>query len=77
MVGFVYHFVFCLFVVAELNCVRLRVGYGATTLPGLTEAITIEKNSTLAQGEVTRLQVLIDNIVKTIKLEESRVVRDM
>jgi len=47
------------------------LGYGATTLPGLTEAIIFDKNSTLAQGEVTRLQVLIDNIVKTIKLEES------
>lgn len=43
-------------------------------MPGLTEAITFEKNSTLAQDEVTRLKVLIDNIAKTIKLEETCVV---
>ena len=47
------------------------LGYGATTFPSLTEAITFERNSTLAQDEVTRLQVLIDSIVKTIKLKES------
>ena len=65
----------CLFVAAKLD--SSFSGYGATTLPGLTEAITFEKNSTLAQDEVTRLQVLIDNIAKTIKLEETCVVRDM
>ena len=67
-------FLFCLFV-AELD--YSFSGYGATTMPGLTEAITIEKNSTLAQYEVTRLQVLIDNIAKTIKLKETCVERDM
>ena len=36
-----------------------------------------EKNSTLAQDEVTRLQVLIDNIAKTIKAKETCAVRDM
>ena len=46
-------------------------------MPGLTEAITIEKNSTLAQYEVTRLQVLIDNIAKTIKMKEACVERDV
>ena len=50
-------------------------GYGATTMPGLTEAITYERNSTLAQDEATRLQDLIDNISKTIRLEE--IIKDM
>ena len=69
-------YAFCLFVYLLLNCC-LFSGYGATTMPGLTEAITFEKNSTLAQDEVTRLQVLIDNIAKTIKLKETCVGRDI
>ncbi|PPQ77354.1 hypothetical protein CVT25_010936 [Psilocybe cyanescens] len=45
------------------------LGYGATTLPGLTEAITFEKNVTLAQSEADRLQHLIDNIAENISVE--------
>ncbi|CAE6386040.1 unnamed protein product [Rhizoctonia solani] len=35
------------------------LGYGATTFPALTEAITIEKNSTLAAYEAERLTYLL------------------
>jgi N-acetylated-alpha-linked acidic dipeptidase len=42
------------------------LGYGATTLPGLTEAITIDKNSTLAQVEAKRVQSLIHTLAKVI-----------
>ncbi|KAI9447887.1 Zn-dependent exopeptidase [Lactarius indigo] len=38
------------------------LGYGATTLPGLTEAITIEKNVTLANDEAVRLTEAVENI---------------
>ncbi|EMD40935.1 hypothetical protein CERSUDRAFT_71180 [Gelatoporia subvermispora B] len=44
------------------------LGYGATTLPALTEAITYEKNATLAQYETGRLQGLIDKLVKEIEV---------
>ena len=37
-------------------------GYGATTLPALTEAITLENNATLAVYEAERLKVAIDNM---------------
>lgn len=46
----------------------MTLGYGATTLPGLTEAITFEKNATFAQYETDRLQSLVDKIVKKIEL---------
>ncbi|TFK55577.1 Zn-dependent exopeptidase [Heliocybe sulcata] len=36
------------------------LGYGATTLPALAEAITIDKNVTLSEYEVSRLVGLID-----------------
>ncbi|KAI0068619.1 Zn-dependent exopeptidase [Artomyces pyxidatus] len=42
------------------------LGYGATTLPALTEAITIEKNSTLANYEAERLRHAIDKIAATL-----------
>jgi N-acetylated-alpha-linked acidic dipeptidase len=38
------------------------LGYGATTFPALTEAITIEKNVTLAKDEAGRLIDLIDRL---------------
>ncbi|KAF8969506.1 hypothetical protein BDZ97DRAFT_2055919 [Flammula alnicola] len=38
------------------------LGYGATTFPGLTEAITIEKNVTLISHEAKRLESLLDNM---------------
>ncbi|KAF5360315.1 hypothetical protein D9758_009125 [Tetrapyrgos nigripes] len=44
------------------------LGYGATTLPALTESITIEKNSTLAEYEVYRLKGLVDGIVENIRV---------
>uniref|UniRef100_A0A8H7Y1D9 Zn-dependent exopeptidase n=1 Tax=Psilocybe cubensis TaxID=181762 RepID=A0A8H7Y1D9_PSICU len=44
------------------------LGYGATTFPGLTEAITFEKNATLAQSEADRLQELIDRIVDKVAI---------
>ncbi|CAL1701233.1 unnamed protein product [Somion occarium] len=43
------------------------LGYGATTLPALTEALTIEHNTTLAKYEADRLQGLIDDLAKKIK----------
>ncbi|KAF9054950.1 Zn-dependent exopeptidase [Hymenopellis radicata] len=42
------------------------LGYGATTFPGLTEAITLEKNLTLAQYEIGRLVSLIDQLADKI-----------
>ncbi|KAJ7811132.1 Zn-dependent exopeptidase [Mycena olivaceomarginata] len=42
------------------------LGYGATPLPALQEAIKYEKNSTLAQYEVGRLTELIDKLASNI-----------
>lgn len=56
----------------EDNCKILRtslikyVGYGATTLPGLTEAITLDKNVTYAQFEAGRLEALITSLAKSL-----------
>lgn len=47
---------------------RLLSGYGATTLPALTESITIEHNATQAEYEVKRLETLVDGIIKSIGL---------
>ena len=44
------------------------IGYGATTFPALSEAIQFEQNATLAQLEVTRLENLINQIVKKIQV---------
>ncbi|KAF8913769.1 hypothetical protein CPB84DRAFT_1720466 [Gymnopilus junonius] len=43
------------------------LGYGATTLPGLTEALVFDKNATLAQFEADRLEVLIGKLVKKLE----------
>lgn len=43
-------------------------GYGATTFPALTEALTFEKNGTLAKYEATRLQKLIDALTEEIQV---------
>ncbi|KAI0089082.1 Zn-dependent exopeptidase [Irpex rosettiformis] len=43
------------------------LGYGATTLPALTESLTIEKNTTLAKLEAKRLETLIDALAKELK----------
>ncbi|KAI0346834.1 Zn-dependent exopeptidase [Trametopsis cervina] len=42
------------------------LGYGATTLPALTESFTIEHNATLAKYEVKRLETLIDALAKEL-----------
>lgn len=42
-------------------------GYGATTLPALTESITIEKNATLAVDEAKRLEDLVDKLTEVLK----------
>ncbi|KAI0268104.1 hypothetical protein BC834DRAFT_952323 [Gloeopeniophorella convolvens] len=43
------------------------LGYGATTLPALTEAITIEKNTTLANYEAGRLTSAIEKIAAALR----------
>ncbi|KAF5391031.1 hypothetical protein D9757_004051 [Collybiopsis confluens] len=43
------------------------LGYGATTFPGLTEAITLDRNSTLAKHEARRLESLISKLAETIR----------
>jgi len=43
------------------------LGYGATTLPALTEAITIEKNMTLAAYEVQRLTSLFGKMAEKLE----------
>ncbi|KAI0276320.1 Zn-dependent exopeptidase [Russula aff. rugulosa BPL654] len=43
------------------------LGYGATTLPALTEAITIENNVTLANYEVMRLTERVDTIAAALR----------
>ncbi|TDL29247.1 Zn-dependent exopeptidase [Rickenella mellea] len=42
------------------------LGYGATTFPGLTEALTYEKNVTLAQYEAGRLQKVIEQLAREL-----------
>ncbi|KDQ64377.1 hypothetical protein JAAARDRAFT_27999 [Jaapia argillacea MUCL 33604] len=44
------------------------LGYGATTMPGLTESITYDKNATLAEYEAARLKELIDGLSARLKL---------
>ncbi|KAH8094878.1 Zn-dependent exopeptidase [Cristinia sonorae] len=43
------------------------LGYGATTLPALTESFTIDRNTTLAKYEAERLTGLIDKLAEDIK----------
>lgn len=44
------------------------LGYGATPMPALSEAIQFEKNATLAQYEVKRLTDLIDKLADEIRV---------
>lgn len=44
------------------------LGYGATPLPALTEAITIEGNATLATAEAERLQQAVVLIAKSLQV---------
>lgn len=46
----------------------MLLGYGATPLPGLTEAITIEGNVTLAEYEAARLQQAVELITKSLQV---------
>jgi len=46
------------------------LGYGATPMPALAEAILFEKNSTLAQYEVGRLTELIDKLSNSISTHD-------
>jgi len=43
------------------------LGYGATTLPALTEAILYEQNATLVDYEVTRLTTLLTQLAQDIE----------
>ncbi|KAF9053208.1 hypothetical protein BJ165DRAFT_1338917 [Panaeolus papilionaceus] len=43
------------------------LGYGATTFPALTEAITIEKDDALIGYEVRRLEELLDGLAEMMK----------
>jgi N-acetylated-alpha-linked acidic dipeptidase len=47
--------------------ISLTSGYGATTFPALTEAITIEKNVTLANYEVSRLTEAVEKIAAALR----------
>ena len=42
-------------------------GYGATPLPSIYDALVYEKNATLAQNEVERVQHLLHHMAKMIK----------
>lgn len=46
---------------------RLVTGYGATTFPALTEAITIEKNTTLANLEAARLTEAVEKMTAALR----------
>jgi N-acetylated-alpha-linked acidic dipeptidase len=43
-----------------------NTGYGATTFPALTEAITYDRNITLVQHEASRLENLITDLAVVI-----------
>ena len=43
-------------------------GYGATTLPSITEALTFDKNATLAEAEASRVSAILDKLSETIKV---------
>ena len=53
--------------VQKLSANYLVTGYGATTFPGLTEAITIEKNITLATSEAARLTEAVEKITAALR----------
>jgi hypothetical protein len=52
--------------VAELTRTAPASGYGATTLPALTESLTLNKNVTLAEHEAGRLKYLIEKLAQEI-----------
>ena len=48
--------------------IAMIAGYGATTLPSITEALTFERNATLAEQEAARVAALLDKLSETIKV---------
>lgn len=48
------------------NTDAVSTGYGATTLPGLTEAITMDGDAIAACREVERLKLLIDDLTEKL-----------
>jgi N-acetylated-alpha-linked acidic dipeptidase len=46
---------------------QIDSGYGATTLPALTEAITIEKDVTLAKYEIVRLTEAVEKMTDALR----------
>ncbi len=44
------------------------LGYGATTLPGLTEAIVFDKDKRVAEHEAKRLVGLVEKLIKKLKV---------
>ena len=43
-------------------------GYGATTLPAVTESITLDSNVTSAELEAERVAYLLDKLTDTLKV---------
>ena len=43
------------------------IGYGATPLPSIYDALVYEKNATLAQEEVHRVRHLLEDLADTIR----------
>ena len=54
-------------IIKSVQIFSLCSGYGATTLPALTEALTIENNVTLANYEVIRLTERVDTIAAALR----------
>jgi len=50
----------------EMSCSDCSIGYGATTFPALTEAITIDRNVTLIRHEASRLEILFRDLAAAI-----------
>ena len=49
------------------SCQMIDVGYGATTLPAISEAISEDKSSKLAQKEIDRLEHLLNRLNKQMR----------
>jgi N-acetylated-alpha-linked acidic dipeptidase len=58
----VFQFRLCRFIQTEDSS-----GYGATTLPAITEAITYEHDAKLAQQEADKLAYLVHNMAAGLK----------
>ena len=51
----------------EKHSLNMSIGYGAATLPALSEAILYEKNATLVEHEVIRLTTLLTQLAYDIE----------